>query len=128
MSISIVPILRLGGSILLRAQLKSFHSRFLIVPGWHVANLGSRVLALCQRRLASDEKETWVQRYAAIPQDSLPPRADARRLLRRATLGPPYLIAGSSRRLTADQMQSLPAFFPPIPAAPPDGDIACPRF
>jgi hypothetical protein len=27
------------------------HSRFLILPGWHVFNLGSRVLSLCPRRL-----------------------------------------------------------------------------
>lgn len=37
-----------------RLKLIVNNSRFLILPAWHVANLGSRVLALCQRRLPSD--------------------------------------------------------------------------
>ena len=39
-----------------RLKLVVNNSRFLILPGWHVPNLGSRVLALCQKRLCSD----WV--------------------------------------------------------------------
>ena len=42
-----------------RLQLVVNHSRFLIVPGWHVPNLGSRILSLCQRRLGSDWEETF---------------------------------------------------------------------
>ena len=37
-----------------RLKLVVNNSRFLILPDWHVFNLGSRVLALGQRRLASD--------------------------------------------------------------------------
>jgi Domain of unknown function (DUF4338)/DDE_Tnp_1-associated len=37
-----------------RLKLVVNNSRFLILPGWHVSNLGSRVLSLCQRRLSSD--------------------------------------------------------------------------
>ena len=42
-------------------------------------------------------------------------RADARRLLCRAILSPPYHLGGTTMRLTADQMRSLPAFFSQIP-------------
>jgi Domain of unknown function (DUF4338)/DDE_Tnp_1-associated len=42
-----------------RLKLVVNNSRFLILPDWHVANLGSRVLSLCQRRLASD----WAARF-----------------------------------------------------------------
>jgi hypothetical protein len=37
-----------------RLKLIVNNSRFLILPDWHRANLGSRVLSLCQARLASD--------------------------------------------------------------------------
>ena len=30
------------------------NSRFLILPDWHIPNLGSRILSLCQRRLNTD--------------------------------------------------------------------------
>src|SRR5207249_6344528 len=43
-----------------------------------------------------------------------PLRADARRLLRRATLRPPYRIGGSKMKLTAEQMKSPPPLFPQI--------------
>ena len=42
-----------------RLKLVVNNSRFLILPDWHVFNLGSRVLALCQRRLASDWQVTF---------------------------------------------------------------------
>jgi len=42
-----------------RLKLIVNNSRFLILPEWHVSNLGSRVLSLCQRRLASDWQETF---------------------------------------------------------------------
>ncbi len=37
-----------------RLKLIANNSRFLILPAWHVPNLGSKVLALCQQRIASD--------------------------------------------------------------------------
>ncbi len=141
-----------------RLKLVVNNSRFLIVPNWHVPNLGSRVLSLCQRRLASDWEETfghgvvlletfvdpqrfrgtvyraanWVYvgntrgfrrtrlGYTATPQSPKmvflqPLRADARRLLCRARLTPPYRIGESKLMLTADQMRSLPCFFSEIP-------------
>lgn len=42
-----------------RLPLLANNSRFLILPAWHRPNLGSRVLALCQQRLAAD----WQQRF-----------------------------------------------------------------
>ena len=35
------------------------NSRFLILPEWHVANLGSKVLSLCLRRLGEDWRERF---------------------------------------------------------------------
>ena len=37
-----------------RLKLLTNNSRFLILPQWHVPNLASRVLSLCQKRLPSD--------------------------------------------------------------------------
>jgi Druantia protein DruA/DDE_Tnp_1-associated len=37
-----------------RLKLIINNSRFLILPDWHVPNLGSRILSLCQRRLDTD--------------------------------------------------------------------------
>jgi hypothetical protein len=42
-----------------RLKLVVNNSRFLILPDWHVSNLGSRVLSLCQRRLATDWEATF---------------------------------------------------------------------
>ena len=42
-----------------RLHLISANSRYLILPRWHRKNLGSRVLALCARRLVED----WPQRF-----------------------------------------------------------------
>src|SRR6266566_5227293 len=42
-------------------------------------------------------------------------RADARRLLCRTILSPPYHLGGSKMKLTAEQMRSLPCFFSQIP-------------
>ena len=58
--------------------------------------------------------------YSATPQSPKrvflqPLRADARRLLCRALLNPPYRIGDAKIMLTAAQMQSLPSFFSPIP-------------
>jgi len=42
-----------------RLHLVTNNSRFLILPDWHVPNLGSRVLALCEKRLPGD----WQERF-----------------------------------------------------------------
>jgi len=42
-----------------RLKLVVNNSRFLILPQWHVKNLGSRILSLCQKRLPRD----WQQRF-----------------------------------------------------------------
>ena len=42
-----------------RLKLIVNNSRFVIVPDWHVPNLGSRILSLCQRRLCRDWEETF---------------------------------------------------------------------
>ena len=42
-----------------RLKLIVNNSRFLILPDCHQANLGSRVLALCQKRLARDWESTF---------------------------------------------------------------------
>ena len=137
-----------------RLKLIVNNSRFLILPDWHLPNLGSRILSLCQRCLDADWQkvfghpvvllETFVdpQRfqgtvykaanwlyvgntkgfrrtrygYTATAQSPKmvflkPLRADARSLLCRAILQPPYRTGGSKIMLKADQMQSLPSFF-----------------
>jgi len=42
-----------------RLKLIANNSRFLILPGWHNKNLGSRLLSLCLKRLSSD----WMDKY-----------------------------------------------------------------
>jgi hypothetical protein len=42
-----------------RLKLVTNNSRFLILPGWHVPNLGSRILSLCQKRLSRDWQDTF---------------------------------------------------------------------
>jgi Druantia protein DruA/DDE_Tnp_1-associated len=42
-----------------RLKLVVNQSRFCILPDWHLPNLGSHVLALCEKRLCSD----WQQRF-----------------------------------------------------------------
>jgi len=42
-----------------RLKLVANNSRFLILPDWHVPNLGSRILSLCQKRLPDD----WQDRF-----------------------------------------------------------------
>ncbi len=42
-----------------RLKLLSNNSRFLILPQWHVPNLASRVLSLCQRRLCQDWQKVF---------------------------------------------------------------------
>jgi hypothetical protein len=37
-----------------RLKLLTNNSRFLILPDWHFPNLASRILSLCQKRLAAD--------------------------------------------------------------------------
>lgn len=42
-----------------RLKLVANNSRFLILPDWHVPNLGSRVLSMCQKRLSADWQNTF---------------------------------------------------------------------
>jgi hypothetical protein len=143
-----------------RLKLIVNNSRFMIVPDWHIPNLGSRILSLCQRRLCRDWEETfghpvvlletfvdpqrfqgtiykasnWVYvgntkgfrrtrlGYTATPQSPKmvfvkPLQANARELLSRTVLTPPYCLGDSKTKimLNADKMRSLPAFFKGIP-------------
>jgi hypothetical protein len=42
-----------------RLKLVTNNSRFLVLPDWHVPNLASRVLSLCQKRLVADWQDTF---------------------------------------------------------------------
>ena len=42
-----------------RLKLIANNSRFLILPNWHLPNLGSKVLALCERRIEAD----WLEHF-----------------------------------------------------------------
>ena len=42
-----------------RLKLVTNNSRFLILPQWHLPNLGSRVLSLCQKRICSDWQKNF---------------------------------------------------------------------
>jgi hypothetical protein len=42
-----------------RLKLIVNNSRFLILPDWHIPNLGSRILSLCQKRLDTDWPKTF---------------------------------------------------------------------
>jgi hypothetical protein len=141
-----------------RLKLVVNNSRFLILPDWHIQNIGSRILSLCRKRLCRDWEQTfghpvvlletfvdpqrfhgtvykadnWVYvgntkgfhrtrlGYTATPQSPKmvflkPLKSDARNLLSRTVLDPPYDPGGSKIMLNADQMQSLPTFFKGIP-------------
>jgi hypothetical protein len=49
-----------------RLKLLTNNSRFLILPDWHVPNLGSRILALCQKRLAADWQANFGHRLLLV--------------------------------------------------------------
>lgn len=42
-----------------RLKLVVNNSRFLIMPDWHVSNLGTRILSLCRKRLRRDWEQTF---------------------------------------------------------------------
>jgi hypothetical protein len=42
-----------------RLKLITNNSRFLILPAWHLPNLGSRVLSLCENRISNDWKQSF---------------------------------------------------------------------
>jgi hypothetical protein len=137
-----------------RLKLVANNSRFLILPDWHRPNLGSKVLSLCERRLAGDWQarfghplvllETFVDPtrfrgtvyqaanwrpvgasrgfrriphgYSATP--AAPKtvflkalQADARAVLSRPVLDPPYRHGVPRIMLTAEQTRFLPAIF-----------------
>jgi hypothetical protein len=134
------------------------NSRFLILPNWHVPNLGSRILSLCQKRLSTDWQEAfdhplvlvetfvdperfhgtvyraanWLyvgdtkgfrrtrKGYSGKNQSTKmvfvkPLQFDARLLLSRPILDPPYRTGGAKLMINAEQMRSLPDFFADIP-------------
>ena len=141
-----------------RLKLVANNSRFLILPDWHIPNLASRVLSLCQKRLARDWQDTFghpvllletfvdPQRFpgtvyraanwlhvgetrgfrrigkgysAKIHPPKMvflkPLQPEARELLSRPILDPPYRTGGAKIMLNAEQMRSLPQFFTHIP-------------
>jgi hypothetical protein len=49
-----------------RLRLIANNSRFLILPDWHRPNLGSKILSLCQRRLANDWQERFGHRLVLL--------------------------------------------------------------
>jgi len=141
-----------------RLKLVANNSRFLIPPDWHIPNLGSRVLSLCQKRIARDWQdafghplvllETFVdpQRFLGTVYRAAnwlyvgeskgfrrtgkgyspkihspkmvfvkPLQPDARELLSRPALEPPYRTRGARIMLKAEQMRSLPDCFTNIP-------------
>jgi hypothetical protein len=49
-----------------RLKLIANNSRFLILPNWHHRNLGSKILSLCHRRLASDWQERFGHRLVLL--------------------------------------------------------------
>jgi hypothetical protein len=42
------------------------NNRFLILPGWHIRNLGSRTLSLCLKRLADDWQTVFGHRVVLV--------------------------------------------------------------
>ena len=49
-----------------RLKLIANNSRFLILPHWHRPNLGSKILSLCQKRLARDWRERFGHRLVLL--------------------------------------------------------------
>lgn len=49
-----------------RLKLIVNNSRFLILPDWHVADLGSRILSLCQKRVGEDWHEVFGHRIVLL--------------------------------------------------------------
>ena len=49
-----------------RLKLIANNSRFLILPDWHLPNLGSKILSLCHRRLATDWQERFGHRLVLL--------------------------------------------------------------
>ena len=142
-----------------RLKLVVNNSRFLILPDWHLFNLGSPAFSLSSKAFAEGlgrsvrarrgvagnlcrpaassrdgvsggeldlcrkhARDTAGHRvgYTATPASPKMVflkllRADARRLLCRAILSPPYHLGGTTMRLTAEQMRSLPYFFSQLP-------------
>ena len=49
-----------------RLKLLANNSRFLILPDWHIANLGSRILSMCQKRLPADWQAIFDRRLLLL--------------------------------------------------------------
>ncbi|MCP4487637.1 MAG: DUF4338 domain-containing protein [Gammaproteobacteria bacterium] len=104
-----------------RLNLVTNNSRFLILPEWHVPNLASRLLSLCQRRLADD----WVKHFGhplLLLETFVDPKLifvyplqrSTRRLMSQSLLPSRYHCGAPNLMLTAEQMKSLPEVFKTI--------------
>ena len=145
-----------------RLKLLANNSRFLILPEWHVPNLASRILSLCEKRLPGDWQENfghplvlletfvdpqrfqgtvykaanWLhvgetkgfrrtpQGYSAKAQSPKmvflkPLQRDARAVLSRAILDPPYRTGGHKIMLSATTDGILTPFLSRDPRSPP---------
>ncbi len=49
-----------------RLKLIANNSRFLILPHWHIPNLGSKILSLCQNRLSNDWRQHFGHRLLLL--------------------------------------------------------------
>ena len=49
-----------------RLKLLTNNSRFLILPDWHLPNLASRILSLCQKRLCADWQQAFGHRLLLL--------------------------------------------------------------
>jgi len=80
-----------------RLKLIANNSRFLILPHWHYRNLGSKLLSLCQKRLANDLATTlWLS--AAAVRDLGRPQSFPRHPLSCRQL----VVSGADPRLSTD--------------------------
>lgn len=75
-----------------RLKLIANNSRFLILPEWHQPNLGSKVLSLCERRLAYD----WLTRFGH-PLVLLETFVDPKRFLGTVYRAANWMHVGNSR-------------------------------
>ena len=94
-----------------RLKLIANNSRCLILPDWHLPNVGSKVLALCQRRIRGG--------YSA--RDGAPKlvfvrtlQANARFELSRPVMHPRYRQESPKIMLKPEHMYALPSYFKDI--------------
>ena len=83
-----------------RLSLVTNNSRFLILPDWHIPNLASRTLSLCQKRLQADWLDTFWP--PAVTTGNLCRSADASR--ERCIKPPTGSCLGQPRAIAARRM------------------------